>query len=194
MLCPKCAVENPLDATRCSSCGDSLSVAVLEVIRGELPEKIRFLKPRPYSVGRARHNDIAINEPSISKLHARLHYQDGHFFVEDAGSLADPPAVADPVTEPLDALDVVLAVAPLAARRADGPDHPVALLPLAERVGCDAGAPGKRAFDVMLACWDKGLMVRTTGDTVALSPPLIIEKTHIDRIVDVLGAAIKRCA
>ena len=87
MLCPKCAVENPLDATRCSSCGDSLSVAVLEVIRGEVPEKIRFLKPRPYSVGRARHNDIAINEPSISKLHARFDYQDGHFFVEDAGSL-----------------------------------------------------------------------------------------------------------
>ncbi len=62
-------------------------MAVLEVIRGELPEKIRFLKPRPYAVGRARHNDIAINEPSISKLHARFDYQDGHFFVEDAGSL-----------------------------------------------------------------------------------------------------------
>jgi signal transduction histidine kinase len=87
MLCPKCGVENPLDATRCSSCGDSLSVAVLEVIRGELPEKIRFLKPRPYSVGRARHNDIAINEPSISKLHARFDYHEGRFFVEDAGSL-----------------------------------------------------------------------------------------------------------
>jgi signal transduction histidine kinase len=87
MQCPKCAAENLLDVTRCSSCGDSLSVAVLEVIRGELPEKIRFLKPRPYSVGRARHNDIAINEPSISKLHARFDYQDGHFFVEDAGSL-----------------------------------------------------------------------------------------------------------
>ena len=80
-------MENPLDAMRCSSCGDSLSVAVLEVIRGELPEKIRFLRPRSYSVGRARHNDIALNEPSISKLHARLDYQEGHFFVEDAGGL-----------------------------------------------------------------------------------------------------------
>jgi len=87
MLCPKCAAENPLDATRCSNCSDSLSVAVLEVIRGELPEKIRFLKPRSYCLGRARHNDIALNEPSISKLHARIEYQDGHFFVEDAGSM-----------------------------------------------------------------------------------------------------------
>jgi signal transduction histidine kinase len=87
MLCPKCAAENPLDATRCSSCGDSLAVAVLEVMRGELAEKIRFLRPRAYVVGRARHNDIALNEPSISKLHARLDYQDGRFFIEDAGSL-----------------------------------------------------------------------------------------------------------
>jgi len=87
MLCPKCAAENPLDATRCSNCSDSLSVAVLEVIRGELPEKIRFLKPRPYAIGRARHNDIALNEPSISKLHARIDYQGGRFFVEDAGSM-----------------------------------------------------------------------------------------------------------
>jgi signal transduction histidine kinase len=87
MLCPKCAAENPLDATRCANCSDSLSVAVLEVIRGELPEKIRFLKPRPYAIGRARHNDIALNEPSISKLHARIDYQGGRFFVEDAGSM-----------------------------------------------------------------------------------------------------------
>jgi len=56
------------------------------------------------------------------------------------------------------------------------------------------GEPAKRAFNVFLDCWEQGLMVRTTGDIVALSPPLIIEKTHIDRIVDVLGAAIKRCA
>jgi signal transduction histidine kinase len=87
MLCPKCSAENPLEAARCGSCGDGLAVAVLEVIRGELPEKVRFLRPRSYSVGRARHNDIALNEPSISKLHARIDYQEGRFFVEDAGSL-----------------------------------------------------------------------------------------------------------
>jgi pSer/pThr/pTyr-binding forkhead associated (FHA) protein len=87
MLCPKCGAENPDDATRCAKCSDSLSVAVLEVIRGELPEKIRFLKPRSYEVGRARHNDIALNEPSISKLHARIEYKDGRFFIEDAGSM-----------------------------------------------------------------------------------------------------------
>ena len=87
MRCPKCTAENVIDASRCASCGDSLSVAVLEVLRGGVADRIRFLRPRPYSIGRARHNDIALNEPSISKLHARLEYSDGRFFIEDAGSL-----------------------------------------------------------------------------------------------------------
>jgi beta-alanine--pyruvate transaminase len=38
------------------------------------------------------------------------------------------------------------------------------------------------------------VLLRTTGDTVALSPPLIIEKAHIDRIVDVLSRAIRNNA
>ncbi len=56
------------------------------------------------------------------------------------------------------------------------------------------GTPGKRGFEAMLACWDKGLMVRTTGDTIALSPPLIIEDAHIDRIVDTLKGVLKTLA
>lgn len=57
-----------------------------------------------------------------------------------------------------------------------------------------AGEPGKRAFSVFLDCWEKGVLVRTTGDTVALSPPLIIERQHIDQIVGTLADAIKRAA
>ena len=49
-----------------------------------------------------------------------------------------------------------------------------------------AGKPGKRAFDCFLQCYEKGLLIRTTGDIIALSPPLIIEKEHIDRIVEIL--------
>jgi beta-alanine--pyruvate transaminase len=56
------------------------------------------------------------------------------------------------------------------------------------------GEPAKRAFNVFLECWQQGVLVRTTGDIVALSPPLIIEKHHIDRIVDVLGKAIQKNA
>jgi beta-alanine--pyruvate transaminase len=56
------------------------------------------------------------------------------------------------------------------------------------------GEPAKRAFNVFLDCWDKGVLVRTTGDTVALSPPLIIERAHIDQIIDTLRGALKRAA
>ena len=56
------------------------------------------------------------------------------------------------------------------------------------------GEPAKRAFNVFLDCWDKGLLIRTTGDTIALSPPLIIESQHIARIVDTLRGALRRAA
>jgi beta-alanine--pyruvate transaminase len=46
-----------------------------------------------------------------------------------------------------------------------------------------AGAPGKRAMELFHACFDHGLLGRATGDIIALSPPLILEKAHIDEIV-----------
>lgn len=56
------------------------------------------------------------------------------------------------------------------------------------------GAPAQRAFDVFLDCFQAGVLVRTTGDTVALSPPLIIERGQIDQIVGTLATAIQRVA
>jgi beta-alanine--pyruvate transaminase len=54
-----------------------------------------------------------------------------------------------------------------------------------------AGKPGKRAFDCFIQCYEKGLLIRTTGDIIALSPPLIIEKEHIDRIVEILTGVLQ---
>jgi beta-alanine--pyruvate transaminase len=56
------------------------------------------------------------------------------------------------------------------------------------------GAPAKRAFDIFLDLYERGLLIRTTGDTIALSPPLIIEKGQIDQIVEMLSGALKRAA
>ncbi len=86
MYCPRCSAENSREAARCEACGHSLAIAVLEVLRGDVSDTIRFLRPRRYSIGRARENDIVFNERSISKTHARLEYRDGGFLVEDAGS------------------------------------------------------------------------------------------------------------
>jgi beta-alanine--pyruvate transaminase len=57
-----------------------------------------------------------------------------------------------------------------------------------------AGSPGKRAFDVFLECWERGVLIRTTGDTIALSPPLIIEPQHIDQIVGTIAGVLKASA
>jgi beta-alanine--pyruvate transaminase len=57
-----------------------------------------------------------------------------------------------------------------------------------------ANEPGKRAFDIFIDCWNNGLMIRVTGDIVAVSPPLIVEREQIDQIVDTLRGAIQRAA
>ena len=53
------------------------------------------------------------------------------------------------------------------------------------------GQPGKRAFDVFLECWERGVLIRTTGDTIALSPPLIIEKQHVDALVGTIADVLR---
>jgi beta-alanine--pyruvate transaminase len=52
------------------------------------------------------------------------------------------------------------------------------------------GQPTKRAFSAFLKAYDAGLLIRTTGDTIAMSPPLIIEKSHIDFMVDTLRSIL----
>jgi len=57
------------------------------------------------------------------------------------------------------------------------------------------GAPGARGYEVFERAFHEGdLLVRVTGDVIALSPPLIIEPDQIDRIVDVLGRIIRQVA
>ncbi|MGA0023757.1 MAG: aspartate aminotransferase family protein [Burkholderiales bacterium] len=53
------------------------------------------------------------------------------------------------------------------------------------------GAPGARAFNAFLKCYESGALIRTTGDIIALSPPLIISKAQIDELVDKLGTALR---
>jgi beta-alanine--pyruvate transaminase len=56
------------------------------------------------------------------------------------------------------------------------------------------GKLGARAFEVFLKCFERGVMVRQTGDTIAMSPPLIIEPKQIARIVETLGDVIRETA
>jgi len=49
-----------------------------------------------------------------------------------------------------------------------------------------AGSPTKRAFSCFLRAWEKNCLIRTTGDIIALSPPLIISKEQIDELIGTL--------
>ncbi len=56
------------------------------------------------------------------------------------------------------------------------------------------GEPTRRAYEVFVKCFEAGLLVRTTGDIIALSPPLIVERADIDRMVETIAAVLKTVA
>ncbi len=53
------------------------------------------------------------------------------------------------------------------------------------------GAPGKRGFDTFVEAFNHGMLVRVTGDIIAMSPPLIAEKPHLDEIIGILEKVLK---
>jgi len=53
------------------------------------------------------------------------------------------------------------------------------------------GKPGARAYDVFVRAFERGLLIRVTGDIIALSPPLIIEKAHIDELFGKLADVLR---
>ena len=55
-------------------------------------------------------------------------------------------------------------------------------------------AIGARGFNAFVKAFELGLMVRQAADTIAMSPPLVIEKNQIDEIIDLCGKAIKATA
>jgi beta-alanine--pyruvate transaminase len=51
-------------------------------------------------------------------------------------------------------------------------------------------APGARAFEAFIKCFEKGVLVRTAGDIIALSPSLIVEEKEIEQIVDTIRSVV----
>ncbi|WP_245417940.1 aspartate aminotransferase family protein [Cohaesibacter celericrescens] len=57
-----------------------------------------------------------------------------------------------------------------------------------------AGAAAARGTEAMIKAWERGVMIRVTGDIIALSPPLIIEKSQIDQIFGTLSSVLDSIA
>jgi beta-alanine--pyruvate transaminase len=54
-----------------------------------------------------------------------------------------------------------------------------------------AGQPTARAMSIFRECYDKGLIIRTTGDTVAFSPPLIVKESQIEQTVEIIRTTLR---
>ncbi|MCW9002551.1 MAG: aminotransferase class III-fold pyridoxal phosphate-dependent enzyme, partial [Rhodospirillales bacterium] len=54
-----------------------------------------------------------------------------------------------------------------------------------------SGAPGARAFEAFTKAYEAGLLIRVTGDIIALSPPLIIETAQMDEIAETLTSVLR---
>jgi len=53
------------------------------------------------------------------------------------------------------------------------------------------GAPGSRGYNALVKCFEAGVLTRYTADTLAFSPPLIVQKTQIDQIFEMVGKVLK---
>jgi beta-alanine--pyruvate transaminase len=56
------------------------------------------------------------------------------------------------------------------------------------------GQPGSRAYEVFLRCLERGVLIRYTADTLAFSPPLIVEPAQIEQIFATVAEALKSVA
>jgi beta-alanine--pyruvate transaminase len=55
-----------------------------------------------------------------------------------------------------------------------------------------AGKPGSRGQEAFLKCYEAGVLTRVTGDTLAMSPPFIVEKSQIDQMVTTLRDVLNK--
>jgi beta-alanine--pyruvate transaminase len=67
----------------------------------------------------------------------------------------------------------------------------IAAIELSPRPGAPAAA---RGMDAHLKAFEKGTYMRVTGDTIALAPPLIIQKAEIDQLFGTVREVLKELA
>ena len=56
------------------------------------------------------------------------------------------------------------------------------------------GEPGRRPYEIAMACWKKGFYVRYGGDSIQLAPPFISTEAELQRLVSALGDALAETA
>ena len=142
------------------------------------------------AVSRAIHDDIVDNAPDGIELFHGYTYS-GHPLAAAAGLATLDLYRDEALFERAAGLADYWADAVHALR---GARHVIDLRNLGLVAGIELeprpGAPTKRATELFHACFDHGLLVRATGDIIALSPPLIVSKAQIDEMVGIITAML----
>jgi predicted component of type VI protein secretion system len=86
MLCKKCQAENPTRFQHCGACGAPLYLAVLKEINDKPELVAHYVFASGATLGRHYDNTIVFLDPSLSRYHGRIDYQDGRFFIQDLSS------------------------------------------------------------------------------------------------------------
>jgi sigma-B regulation protein RsbU (phosphoserine phosphatase) len=86
MHCEKCQAENPTRFQHCGECGAPLYLAVLKEISDRPEIAAHYVFASGATIGRHYENSVVLLDPSISRHHARLEYQDDKFFIQDLSS------------------------------------------------------------------------------------------------------------
>src|SRR4051812_27438255 len=99
MLCKSCRHWITADAPACRTCGtlmraDAVAYDLL------LPDRRRVKLPEAATIGRGGHNTIKLDDPSVSRTHARIFVRDGTAMIEDAASSYGTYLNGHPVTAP----------------------------------------------------------------------------------------------
>ena len=142
------------------------------------------------AVSRAIHDDIVDNAPDGIELFHGYTYS-GHPLAAAAGLATLDLYRDEALFERAAGLADYWADAVHALR---GARHVIDLRNLGLVAGIELeprpGAPTRRATELFHACFDHGLLVRATGDIIALSPPLIVSKAQIDEMVGIITAML----
>ena len=86
MECPHCHTKNDQDGFFCIRCGRKLYIAFLQRKDSTKFEDTYYLLPDTYSIGRDQSNRIVINDPKVSRWHARIIFEKDEFYIFDLGS------------------------------------------------------------------------------------------------------------
>lgn len=86
MNCTNCHAENPAAFTHCGECGLSLFLAVLKEIGEPRAVKTHYIFAPGATIGRHPDNVVNLQDPSLSRFHARIDYQHGRFYIQDLSS------------------------------------------------------------------------------------------------------------